>query len=242
MSSKETGPSLGIVVLVSAVTAASVSVVVVWATQSGLITLGGDVEVPLLTGLSEDSARGMLEARDLRMVGRGERHDEEADEGIIVEQQPSASSRVPRGSEISVVVSLGPDLVAVPDLIGLSPDPARARLANAGLTADPVVREGGTGTPGTITSTSPPAGQQVARGTVVALTAVPVQTTVAVPDLTGMGARAAREAIVAAGFVVGPPRTGFDGDRAPYIVLRQTPVPGTQAEPGSEIQIVINEE
>lgn len=228
--------------LVSAVTAASVSVVIVWAVQTGLVTLGADVEVPMLVGLDEDAGRGMLESRGLRMVGRGERHDDEADPGMIVEQQPSASSRMPRGSEVSVVVSLGPDRVEVPDVHGLSLDPARARIVNAGLATDPTVREGGEGQPGTVSSTSPPAGQRVARGTVVAITAVPESTLIAVPDLVRMSSREAREAIAAAGLAVGRVRSAFDGDRPPFIVLRHTPEAGAQVEPGTEVEIVVNEE
>jgi beta-lactam-binding protein with PASTA domain len=35
---------------------------------------------------------------------------------------------------------------------------------------------------------------------------------------------------------------GFNGDRPPYIVLSQSPAAGTEVEPGSEVELVINEE
>lgn len=233
------GPGYGAVVAVSVITSALVSAGVVLAMVEGF-RLVPDEEVPELAGLTIDGARGVLDARGLRLVQRGERHHDEIAEGLIAAQEPGARSVVRGGAEITVFVSLGPDRVELPDLTGLHAPAATARLANLGLRT--TTREGGEGDAGSVASMRPPAGTRVERDTTVELTIVPAQTLVTVPDLTGVVSRTARETIVQAGLVVGRVRTGFDGDRSPYIVLRQTPAPGTQVEPGTEIELVVNED
>jgi eukaryotic-like serine/threonine-protein kinase len=241
MSSSSRGPGYGAVILVSALTSAAVSGGFVFAMVEGWRLLP-DEEVPELTGLSADAARGMLDSRGLRFVHRGERHDDVIEEGLIVEQQPGHGSLVPSGSEVTVLLSLGPDTVEVPNVIGLTVGPATAQLTNAGLRVARELHEAGTGEPGTISSTSPSAGQHVSRDTEVFLTTVPERRLVVVPDLTGVSTRVARETIAAAGLVVGETRHGFDDVRSPFTVLRQSPAPGTEVEPGSAIEITVNDE
>jgi serine/threonine-protein kinase len=225
------------VILVSVITSAAVSAAMVL----GMARFGGDEDVPDLTGYSLDAARGILDARGLRLVHRGDRHDPEVLVDAIVEQQPRAGSLVPRGSEVTVIVSLGPDLVEVPDVTGVALAIARQRLTDAGLRVGEVA-ETGTGSPGTVTSTSPSAGQRVRRETEVEIVAVPETQMVAVPDLTGMSSRAAREALTTAGLTVGTTRHGFDENRDPYVILRQNPAAGTQVAAGTAIEITINDE
>ncbi len=241
MSSSSRGPGFGAVILVSALTSALVSGGIVFAMVEGWRLLP-DEEVPELTGLSPDAARGMLDARSLRFVHRGERYDDVIEEGLIVEQQPGRGSLVPSGSEVTVLVSRGPDTVEVPSVVGLTVPPATAQLRNAGLRVARELHEVGTGVPGTVASTSPSAGQHVARDTEVFLTTVPDRQMTVVPDLTGVSTRTARETIAAAGLVVGETRHGFDDVRSPFTVLRQSPAPGTEVEPGSAIDITVNDE
>lgn len=241
MSSSSRGVGLGTVIVVSAITSALVSAGVVIAIREGW-GFETEEEVPELVGLSIDAARGVLDARGLRLVQRGERHDESIAAGLIAEQQPGARSIVPSGTEVTVLLSLGEDLVAVPDVIGVSPTPARARLINAGLQVAEELRSGGEGEPNTVSSTTPSAGERVARGTEVVLTVVPIVTMIAVPDLTGTTSRVARETIEQAGLTVGRVRTAFDDRRPPFVVLRQTPAAGTEVEPGAEVELVVNEE
>lgn len=84
--------------------------------------------------------------------------------------------------------------------------------------------------------------RRASRKTEVVPTAAPERRLVTAPDVVGQSSRAAREAIAAAGPRVGEIRHGFDGDRDPYIVLRQTPAAGASVEPGTAVEVVINAE
>ena len=48
----------------------------------------------------------------------GERYDDEVPAGHVLRQRPASGSLVKRGGRVEVAVSLGPQVVAVPDLDG----------------------------------------------------------------------------------------------------------------------------
>jgi eukaryotic-like serine/threonine-protein kinase len=85
-----------------------------------------------------------------------------------VETAPAAGQVALHGSEVTVVVSLGPELapVTVPDVRGLSVGRARTRLESLGLRAE-VETSCAAGT--TVAETEPLAGTAVREGDLVAL-------------------------------------------------------------------------
>jgi len=86
--------------------------------------------------------------------------------GQVVSTTPPAGSQVAKGSTVTVNISKGPDLVPVPNVVGLKRSDAVTTLQQVGLTA--VVY--GPGGPNKIVFTSiPNAGTQVKRGSQVAI-------------------------------------------------------------------------
>ena len=61
-----------------------------------------------------------------------EQHSVEVEEGLVVSQSPARGTAA-RNSPVQLVVSSGPDVVAVPRVLGQSVDDARARLEAAGF-------------------------------------------------------------------------------------------------------------
>lgn len=235
------GPSVGTVLAISAMTSALVSAAVSWGVTTGVL-FPDDAEVPELVGLSVDAAHDMLEGRGLRMVNRGEVHNDDVEEGFVAAQQPGLGSVLRAGDEVTIRVSLGPAGVEVPDVTGLLLAPARARLVNRGLTPVDPPTEGGEGRPGSVFATDPSAGRRVDEGTRITITVVPEVRTVTVPDVMGQSIRHARTAITEAELVVGDTRRRFNDLRPAYVVLEQTPAGGTEVDPGSAVNLVINED
>ena len=85
--------------------------------------------------------------------------------GLVVDQSPS-SGTADKGSTVTLTVSKGPDVVAVPDVRGDSPSDATRKLEQVGLKADPQTIPGG---PGIVIQTDPRPGKKVRRGTTVIL-------------------------------------------------------------------------
>src|SRR6266540_4379639 len=90
------------------------------------------VEVPQVAGRRFDDARAVLAAAHLE-AKRTVRFDDNMPNGLVVGTEPAAGARATWGSTVTVVVSKGPDLVVVPDVVGLSRKQAEQRLREAGL-------------------------------------------------------------------------------------------------------------
>ncbi len=92
----------------------------------------------------------------------------QAPEGSVVSQSPSAGTSAPKGTEVTIVVA-ATDKVIVPNVIGLSEADAQAAIKAAGLQTGPANHSGNSVIVpvGKVESQQPPAGTQVSRGTVV---------------------------------------------------------------------------
>jgi len=92
------------------------------------------VEVPDLHGLFKNDAEGAL--ADVKLTaqysGQG-KNDDEVPEGAILSQTPAAHSHVEPGTAVTLVVSLGPPMVDVPDVVGKQSGEATAILERAGF-------------------------------------------------------------------------------------------------------------
>jgi hypothetical protein len=73
------------------------------------------VLVPKLTGVSHDAALRLLQYTELAAADADTAYSPSVPEGIVFRQQPAAGTRVPPGTIVSLVVSLGPDLSDTPD-------------------------------------------------------------------------------------------------------------------------------
>jgi beta-lactam-binding protein with PASTA domain/tRNA A-37 threonylcarbamoyl transferase component Bud32 len=90
------------------------------------------VEVPQVAGRRFDDARAVLAAAHLQ-TRRTVQFDDTMPNGLVVRTEPAAGTGATWGSTVTVVVSKGPDLVVVPDVVGLSKKQAEQRLREAGL-------------------------------------------------------------------------------------------------------------
>ncbi len=66
-------------------------------------------------------------------VEREEEFDEEVEEGRVARTEPQAGTLVPAGSIVKLWISLGPEPVVVPNIVGMTPDAARAALETVNL-------------------------------------------------------------------------------------------------------------
>lgn len=90
-------------------------------------------EVPDLVGLRAAEARASLEKLGLVFARGDDVFSPTVRRGRVVRQSVDAGERVERGSEITVRVSKGPDLVVMPRLNGLDVAEIRRELREAGL-------------------------------------------------------------------------------------------------------------
>ncbi len=93
-----------------------------------------DVWLPNFVGVSEREARLSLERRDFKVSSDKENHDDVA-AGYVIRQYPEGDQDLPKGTEVTLVVSSGPAVkeVVVPSLRGLTVDQAKAALGSVEL-------------------------------------------------------------------------------------------------------------
>jgi beta-lactam-binding protein with PASTA domain len=134
--------------------------------------------------------------------------------------------------------------VEVPALVGLRPEQARELLAGRGLMlAISAERDDARFAAGTIAEQTPLPGSTLPRAAgvqAVVSRGAPAQQ--AIPKVTGMRLRAARELLEQQGFKAGKIRYDSDGDRSPGVVLEQKPAPPATALAGTLVDLTINED
>lgn len=94
---------------------------------------GREVEVPTLTGKTVDQAKEILARSGLVLKTSSSRFSSEVPEGHILDQIPSAHTRLKANRTVKVLVSLGERRFAVPNLIGTSLRAAQLTLAQRKL-------------------------------------------------------------------------------------------------------------
>jgi beta-lactam-binding protein with PASTA domain len=121
------------------------------------------VDVPDVTGQTPEQAKANLEALGFT-VKRGEDGRSAAvDKGEVMAVSPGpADDPAPYGSELTITVSIGVPLVAVPSVVGMSEDDAKAALQAAGLKVDSTKFFGNK-----VRQQQPAAGEQVEQGSSV---------------------------------------------------------------------------
>jgi eukaryotic-like serine/threonine-protein kinase len=122
------------------------------------------VEVPNVVGQSYDDAVKALTAKRFR-VTRTDEFSDTVPTGKVIRHDPVAGAAAPRDSTVTVVVSKGPDLVAVPDLRGETVEDAVAALESAGLQVDVVGYRPGR----RVREQDPPVGTRLHRNETVTL-------------------------------------------------------------------------
>jgi serine/threonine-protein kinase len=124
------------------------------------------IEVPKVTGLTEEQASAVLLSAGLGVAVQ-EEYSDSVPRGQVVRQQPGPRTGVERESTVTIWVSLGPQEFDMPSVIGEPTDGARARLEGLGLRVEVITLPGQGG--GRVVFQDPAAGSTVRRGDAVTI-------------------------------------------------------------------------
>ena len=94
------------------------------------------VTIPDVSGQPADTAASTLESLGLR-IARQEEFSDEVERGNVIRTVPGALSEIPKGSEVTLVVSKGPETFELPSVVGMSEAEATATLEGLGLVVRP---------------------------------------------------------------------------------------------------------
>src|SRR5260370_20518167 len=161
--------------------------------------------------------------------------------GNVISQGPAGGSSAAEGSPVTLVISSGPRMVAVPNVVGLTQAAATTVITEAKLTLGNVTQQNSnTVATGNVISQDPTSGSSAAEGSPVALIISSGPPKVAVPNVVGLTQAAATTAITEAKLTLGDVTELNSNTVATGNLISQGPAGGSSAAEGSPVNLVIS--
>jgi eukaryotic-like serine/threonine-protein kinase len=224
-----------------------------------LVIHGAEVKVPNFQGMTAQEALAKAASLGVELTIDNRVYSAEVPEGRILSQSPAVGTIVRREWHVRCLESLGPQTVAIPQLVGQPQRSAVVELRRRGLEVGAVVRMPLDGAqPEQVIAQDPPAGAAGVERPSVALL-VNDQTTAGagdsaasfvMPDFYGRSYTAAAALLSRAGLKLAPPIENplgafAPGEIAPGTavlpgnVVMQTPAPGYRIDRSTSIQLTV---
>ncbi|MGQ9794614.1 MAG: protein kinase domain-containing protein [Anaerolineae bacterium] len=160
---------LGLAPLLAAVLRVHIWPAVSWAPTPMATMAPGQVRVPDVVGMRVEHARRVLESIGLQMTVIGQAHHPLIPALAVAEQTIRAGEPVADGTTIGVVISQGPRLVEVPNVIGQPLGQAQAELERHNLVFE-IWHSVSDRPPETVIAQEPPSGSLVQERSLIVLT------------------------------------------------------------------------
>jgi serine/threonine-protein kinase len=186
-------------------------------------------------------ARAEAEADDAGLdLLKEQRFSTEVPAGAVISQSLAPGSEAERGDELTVILSLGPELAAVPSIEGLTREVAIERLESARFEWR-VVREFHQTVPkDRVIEQSPPGATELIVGKQVKLTVSDGPEPVDLPSLTGLTEAEARARLKDLNLVLGGVIRDFSATVPAGDVIATQPAAGETVEQKSEVVLVVS--
>jgi beta-lactam-binding protein with PASTA domain len=211
---------------------------VAWA--SWIYLIPHEVDVPKVVGLTVENAQTQLEDAGLVVRMAEGRHSTRAPEGSVLDVQPAQGTTLERGDRVTLVPSLGPPPVPVPNLVGLPLADAKGAIREAHLKVgkvtkafnerfdeDRVVRQ------------SVKADAKAPLGSRIDLVVSKGPTPLPVEKVVGLRQGEAVAVLESQGFVVDV-QEEFSDQVDKGAVISQAPEKGADLQPGETVTIVVS--
>jgi serine/threonine-protein kinase len=190
--------------------------------------------VPNVVGLTFTDAQTQLQQAGFKVARRDEISDQPINQ--VIRQTPEAGLLYGKGRTVIVYVSSLQ--VTIPDVHGQTFEQADTALRKLNLVAVRVDQDVPNVAPGTVVSTTPPAGTKVDKGTQVQVV-VAREPPVPLPNVVGKDQVTATQILQAAGFqpfIVPTPSATVPAGT----VVTTNPAPNTPTPKGTQVQVMVS--
>jgi serine/threonine-protein kinase len=197
--------------------------------------------VPNVLGLSQEAASAKLRAAGFEMTTGQSVHSSRYAKGAVAAISPSPGTSAKKGSAVAIQLSLGPAIVRVPNVVGMSFTNAQSELQRSGLTLAPTQQSYDPTVPkGSVVSQSPVKGASVKGGTPVTLTVSLGPQPVQIPaDIVGKPIN--QVSAILSGLQLKVNQTHrYSNSVARDHVITTTPKPGSMVHQGDAITVVVS--
>jgi eukaryotic-like serine/threonine-protein kinase len=201
----------------------------------------GKVTVPDVVGMTQVDATQALMAKGLKVNAKSETNKDKP-VGEVLRQNPTGDTEVDAGATVTIVVVAPSNTVAVPSVLTMNQDAAKALLEGMNLQVK-VEMIDSTQTGGTVVDQDPKGSVEVEPNSVVTIfvSNAPLPTTVKVPAVVGL-TRSQAVAKLATYSLKANIVYQETPDYAPNLVILQDPTAGVEVEKNSTVQITVSKE
>lgn len=201
---------------------------------------GKQVTVPGILDMDQAEATTALTSVGLRLEVGGEEHSETVAAGLILSSDPAPGASTATDSIVSIVLSLGPERYAVPDVRGDPLEAARIAVAEANLVVGVITEEWDAEVAaGSVALTEPAAGAELKPGTAVDIVVSKGPKPVRLANYAGSPADEVRAELEAAGLIVTESEE-FSTEYASGLVISSTPAKGERVPVGGTVALVVS--
>ncbi|MEV0971667.1 Stk1 family PASTA domain-containing Ser/Thr kinase [Microtetraspora glauca] len=193
------------------------------------------IKVPVVKGQTKPAAEKALTDAGLKFTEK-EEFSADVEKGVVIGTDPAGDTAVEPGSTVTLTLSKGPELIAVPNVVGKTPDEAKAELTALGFKVSRVDVVS-TQPQGKVFDTKPKAGKEVAKESAVRIY-VPKEA-IEVPSVLGLTAEDAKSTLEGAGFKVKLSQQPSDVVPAGNVIA-QTPDAGAKLQSGTTITLTVS--
>ena len=198
------------------------------------------VEIPDVANMTIDEATKLLEDEGFVVGEQIDQFSETIEAGTVIKSDPKAGLSRVKGSEISLVVSLGDEAVEMPNYVGRSQSQVVPMIKEDEFEDYEIVEKHDSAEPGTVIAQEPEAGSDVViKNTKVVLTVSKGEQLGTVTNLAGFNETALNEYEKSSGFDVKIGNYVFSDVPAGNVVS-QKPAAGTQLKIGGTIEVSLS--
>lgn len=198
-----------------------------------------DVVVPEVEGETLARAAELLDEAGLHYRIADQIASDTVPAGHVIGQTPAAGRKVKRMREIELVLSTGPDLVAVEDVVGKMVREARLILERAGFKVE-VIERHSEEPPNTVIQQDPGPGHRISKGSTVTLVVSIGGRPFRIANLEGLTLDDARNWLELFGLKLRRVSEEPSNIYAAGVVLNQFPAAGELVQAGDEVDLVIS--
>ena len=159
--------------------------------------------------------------------------------GNVIAQSQAAGIKVVPGTEITIVISLGPEQVTVPTLTGKTRAAAEKALTDLGLTPAVTTAYSETVAKDNVIAQSKTAGSKADRGSTVTITVSLGREQITMPDFVGK-TRSQAEALISQYKLTNVSWKSAENDADKDTIYNQSVKAGTKADPGAALTLYVS--
>ncbi|MDQ7825510.1 MAG: PASTA domain-containing protein [Candidatus Eremiobacteraeota bacterium] len=199
-----------------------------WTVYQSFFKIPDEITVPNIEGKNVTEANTLLRKFNLILKIDEEQYKENIPRDQIIRQNPPPGRSVRKGREVKAIVSMGPEMISVPDLTAMSLREATIELTNKRLLLGKVkTSKEKKDEPEQVLDQNPAPGEKVRKGASVQITINKgVASRISTPNWEGKQLDQVREAVTKSELVMGRVRWVYHDYIPKGEIIRQTPQPG----------------